>query len=131
MIFGAGGTIFALPYVEQNACSGQGLFGTLAQLNKETQKTCAENRMLLWGAVALGIVGIGLLVAGAVLPKGEGKHNKVGKIITGVIIAIAIFIGLNMILPFPWGLGSFIVVVAIMFIILKKGDNKNLNPKIS
>ena len=126
MILGAGGTIFALPYVEQTACSGQGLFGTLAQLNKETQKTCAENRMLLWGAIALGIVGIGLLVGGAVLPKPEGNPNKVVKIIISVIIAIATFIGLNMILPFPFGLGSFIVVIVIMFIILKKKEKKNV-----
>lgn len=68
MILGAGGTIFALPYVEQVGCSGQGLFGSLAQLNEKNQKICAENRMLLWGAVALGIVGVGLLVGGAALP---------------------------------------------------------------
>ena len=38
MILGAGGTIFALPFVEQTACSGQGLFGSLAQLNEKNQK---------------------------------------------------------------------------------------------
>ncbi len=68
MVLGAGGTIFALPFVEQTACSGQGLFGSLAQLNERNQEVCAENRMYLWGAVALGIVGIGLLVGGAVMP---------------------------------------------------------------
>jgi len=75
MILGAGGTIFALPFVEQTACSGQGLFGSLAQLNEKNQKICAENRMLLWGAVALGIVGVGLLVGGAAMPA-KTPHKK-------------------------------------------------------
>lgn len=68
MVLGAGGTIFALPFVEHPACSGQGLFGSLAQLSERNREVCAENRMFLWGTVTLGIVGIGLLVGGAALP---------------------------------------------------------------
>ena len=80
MVLGAGATIFALPFVEQTACSGQGLFGSLAQLNEKTRQTCAENRMFLWGAVALGIVGIGLLVGGAAIPsKSKTQTQEVKK----------------------------------------------------
>jgi len=78
MVLGAGATIFALPYVEQTACSGQGIFGSLAQLNEKNKEICAENRMYLWAAVALGIVGIGLLVGGAAMPS-ETKTQEVRK----------------------------------------------------
>jgi hypothetical protein len=75
MILGAGGTIFTMPFVDQAACSGKGLFGSLTQLNEINQKICSQNRMFLWGSVALGIVGIGLLVGGATIPAKTTLHK--------------------------------------------------------
>ena len=76
MVLGAGGTIFTLPFVEQAACSGQGLFGSLSQLNDRNHQICAENRMYLWGTVSLVIIGIGLLIGGVVIPKSDKSQTR-------------------------------------------------------
>jgi len=64
------------------------------------------------------VLGLGLTIAGSVMK----PDSRAGIIILGVIISIIVILGVQMVLPFPYGLGLAVITPIVIFVIIKKNS---------
>ena len=67
------------------------------------------------------VLGLGLTIAGAVMK----PDSRAGIIILGIIISIIVILGIQMLLPFPYGLGVAIITPIVIFVLIKKKKPKS------